>query len=141
MCIRISGRERETPCKKRIPNQDKIVLTLADAPIRTFNNIFGLPKLADGLIAVTASRSPAPTEATALLFVRTSFCMSAREPALMAASEGLKRSLVDVLRTRSNDGTEPFFGMPADDITLVSIRLVVIIGSLKEKNPYPDDET
>lgn len=30
----------------------------------------------------------------------------------MAANDGLNRSPVEVLRTRSNDGTDPFFGKP-----------------------------
>lgn len=42
----------------------------------------------------------------------TSVPTSPLDDALMAANEGLKRSLVDVLRTRSNVGTEPFFGKP-----------------------------
>lgn len=49
----------------------------------------------------------------------TSLPTSPREEDLMAANDGLKRSLVDVLRTRSNVGTEPFFGRPADEPILI----------------------
>lgn len=59
-----------------------------------------LPKLAECLIF--------------LILIRTSALLStsAREDALITPKDGLKRSLVDVLRTRSNDGTDPFFGIP-----------------------------
>lgn len=49
-----------------------------------------------------------------IIGLRTSAVLSISplDDACIAANDGLKRSLVDVLRTRSNVGTEPFFGNP-----------------------------
>lgn len=47
------------------------------------------------------------------------------DDALMAANDGLNRSLVDVFRTRSNVGTEPFFGIPIEDHHINKYILVI----------------
>lgn len=54
-----------------------------------------------------------PAECLKLFALRTSpLSTSPRDDALIAANDGLNRSLVDVFRTRSKVGTDPFFGKP-----------------------------